>query len=573
MDCPGAHASRLHPAAISRDALSGLPIFVLTALVCAASLDAQPTPEHVVSYAYSQNDIPARGTFRLFEGGTFLDASNRGGVWAYIASSRLLFVRYTTGVRCGARFIGQVEPSGAMEGRLDCTDESGVTGLWNGKFIDPFVLAQDGCPMAHCDSRMSDLADELPPPAAGATLIANDPALSTGGEPMGSAIGAGCSTNGTVAACALGELPESPETECNPEWQDTLVMFDYAGGDTLPVRKWSSGAILSCFSWTSVPLLGEDGGVIQADETRIVRFGPEGGLLWSAPTPGGIPISLVAVGDSTILSGTLFGPLSTYDAWSGVRRSVLNLTADDGRYETVNTPAVQGNRAYLSTHYSLDFSKGRLYAVDIGPAGELSVAWFVEFGGPSGASPLVIGDMIYIDGDGLEPTTSPNPHVIAIRDEGFSGSVVWSKDLAGTGRVRASYAEDPRGGLWLYHVGSQLLRFAAEDGNSDGEGDLLQEIDVDALIDEPGAHRPTSVMSVYGSAASPVMLLSATAFSGETATSVYVVAIDLAGGSLLWKVPVPSDQFVGAQFPAIQGSFGPRVLFTNPDGIWTIGAP
>ncbi len=368
-------------------------------------------------------------------------------------------------------------------------------------------------------------------------------------------------------------FPEPPETQCNPEWQDTLVVFDYAGGDTLPVRKWSSGSTLSCFSWTSVPILGADGGVIQADEKKIVRFGPHGGILWSTPTPGGIPISPVPVGGHTILSATLFGPISTYDAWSGARRGVLDLTVDDGRYETVNTPAVRGNRAYLVTHFSLDYSKGRLYAIDVGPAGELNVAWFVEIGGPSGASPLVIGDMIYIDGDGLTPMSPANPHVMAVRDEGVSGSIVWSKDLEGTGRVRASFAEDPRGCLRLYHVGSQLLRYDAQDGDSDGEGDLLQQIDVDALIGEPGVHRPTSVMTIYGSGPNPVMLLSASAFQGETPTSVYVVAVDLGAGSLLWKVHVPTDQIVGAQFPMIDGAFGPRVLFTNPGGIWTIGAP
>ncbi len=172
----------------------------------AGPVAAQPTPKHVVSYVYSQNEIPARGTFRLFEGGTFLDASNQGGVWAYVTSSRLLFVRYTTGTRCGARFIGQVATSGSMEGRLDCTDGTGATGLWNGKFISPFALAQVGCPMAHCDGRMSDFAGETPP-EAGAAILSNDPALSQGGDPMGSAIGAGCSTNGSVAACSLGEFP------------------------------------------------------------------------------------------------------------------------------------------------------------------------------------------------------------------------------------------------------------------------------------------------------------------------------------------------------------------------------
>lgn len=566
----GACASRTHHAAI----LGGGLFFVGIAFLGAAPASAQPTPKHVVSYVYSQNEVPARGTFRLFDGGTFLDASGQGGVWAYVASSRLLFVRYAAGVRCGARFIGQVSSSRSMEGRLDCTDGSGGTGFWNGKFIAPFVMAEDGCPMAHCDSRMSDFAGEGPPPAAGAAILSNDPALSVGGEPMGSEIGAGCSTNGTVAACSLGELPESPETVCNPEWQDTLVVFDYAGGgDMAPVRKWSSGSVLSCFSWTSAPLLGGDGGVIQADEKKVVRFGPDGGLLWSARTPGGIPISLVPVGGHTILSASLFGPVSTYDAWSGVRRSVLDLAVDDGRYETVNTPAVRGNRAYLATHFSLDYSKGRLYAIDVGPAGELSVAWFVEFGGPSGASPLIMGDMIYFDGDGLTPMSPVNPHVIAVRDEGSSGSIVWSKDLQGTGRVRASFAEDPRGGLWLYHVGSQLIRLDAQDGDSDGEGDLLQEINLDALIDEPGEHRPTSVMTIYGSAANPVMLVSAAAFTGQTATSVYVVAVELNTGGLLWKVQVPTDRFIGAQFPSINGPFGPRALFTNPDGIWTIGAP
>jgi outer membrane protein assembly factor BamB len=457
----------------------------------------------------------------------------------------------------------------------------------------PFVLAPAGCPMAHCDGRMSDVV-ALPPPAPGAQLIWHDPVTTPPGVPIGSLRGLGCSGNGSVAACSFGRLPPDFDTtrSCDPAVRDTLVVYSYGDGSAPPARLWSSGTVLNCTAFTSAPMISPSGEIIAADNRRLVRFTADGRVIWNTSITTGTPVSPVPLHNGLVVIATFGGPISAYDSRSGTRIGLLDLTSGTGRFHTTNTPAVRGNRIYVSTEFSQSPSTGRLYAIDAvlpagydpldpstyDPASVFRVAWHVDFGGPSGASPLVIGDHIFFDGDRPASDASLAPHVFAVQDLGTSGRLIWSRPMEGI--MRASFAQDPRGGFWLFPTGTAsdehkwLVRLALMDADQDGIGDVLERIDVDALVGEPGLHLPSSAISIAGTSTAPVMIVGATAFSPDgTVRSTYVTAIDLNSRSLLWKVPLPSN-FTQGQFPILQGSRGPRVFFTNQDnGLWVIGRP
>jgi hypothetical protein len=110
---------------------------------------------------------------------------------------------------------------------------------------------------------------------------------------------------------------------------------------------------------------------------------------------------------------------------------------EKGYFVTQNTPAVGGDlidistefdrdRIYISTEHSQDPNRARLVAVDVTinnnnerVTAEIKEAWHYEFGGPSGASPLRIGDTIYFDGDTGKRDNISGPQI------NDNGQVVW----------------------------------------------------------------------------------------------------------------------------------------------------
>ncbi len=310
------------------------------------------------------------------------------------------------------------------------------------------------------------------------------------------------------------------------------------------------------------------------------------------PPLAGTPISPVQLANGLLLVATRGGPVALYDSQSGALLAQLSLQEGAATYDTVNTPGVGGNRAYLSTENRSDATDGRLYALDVQvPAGYdptdptsydpehlLQVAWFVPFGGPSGASPLVVGDHVFFDGDRLEAGGAFAPHVLALQDEGEHGVMRWRLPMEG--RIKASYARDPRGGMWGWTAGVPrddhpwLQRIALHDRDGDGQGDIIEQINLDELVGEAGIHVPTSAMSMAGPPAAPVLMVNATAFNPDgSVLSTYVVAVDLVHRELRWKVELPSAPN-GGQFPLLESAQGPRLIFTNwTEGTWAIGEP
>src|SRR5690606_4670541 len=221
---------------------------------------------------------------------------------------------------------------------------------------------------------------------------------------------------------------------------------------------------------------------------------------------------------------------------------------------------------------------GRLYAVDIsrdGPvSAEMTVAWFFEFRGLSGASPLVYDKgqhpVIYFDGTGLLPLGEYDPHFFAVEDLGSQSNLLWQYQMSGN--AVASAAQDPRGGIWIY---TQRTRYLVRLSQMSGEP--VQWIDVDALVREVGTHTPSSAITVTGSnPLKPLMLLSVTAYD---IPSSYVVAINPTNGRLVWKYLIDtSADLTGVphgQFPILLDPVGnPITVFsTRKNGVWALGMP
>lgn len=414
-----------------------------------------------------------------------------------------------------------------------------------------FVLGSQGCPMAHCDVRMSDLAGAPAPAGDVGVAWRRD-------EAKGSRSGIGCSANGSIAACSF-----------NDEAGDNLIVYGYDGE-----RLWSSGTLLNSTAWLSAPAISGDGQVIAADDTRIVRFDAAGGVVWDTATPGGRPISPVLVDDGLVVIATLGGPVSAYDAATGALVAQHRLRrngASGATFSTTNTPCVRGGRVYVVAEREGRNAghEGRLVALDVDRAG-IREAWHVDFGAPSGTSPLRIGDVIYFGGARPSPgrAAPAEPTLFAVRDRGASGEVVWSRPIAEGKPALASFAQDPRGGMWFFPAGDpHLIRVAEADGSE------IERIDLDALVGLPGLHVPGSVMTIAGTAAEPVMLVSAKTYFGKS----FVVAVDLVTRSAAWKALLSPVAFINrhstaGQFAIVLGPAGPRVVFSTDDiGVFAVG--
>jgi hypothetical protein len=199
----------------------------------------------------------------------------------------------------------------------------------------------------------------------------------------------------------------------------------------------------------------------------------------------------------------------------------------------------------------------------------LKIAWYYEFVGPSCGSPLLINNTIYFDGD---PIFWKNPQIFAVTDMGNYGKEEWKKTF--TAKIEALFARDLRGGFWIIdYPGSRLIRLATEDGS------VIEEIDINTLVQEPGRHRPSSVITMCGNETNPVLIISATAIIRFFMFSSYVIAVDLAdNNSLLWKVKISdgslfSLDFPFGQYPILMKNGEPRIVFSSirGGGAWAIG--
>lgn len=425
--------------------------------------------------------------------------------------------------------------------------------------------APRGCAMAHCDAAMSDLARTDVP--AQAVLVARDAAA------PGVRGGLGCVSNLQVAVCTYGG--EAPAAN--------LVAYDGSGR-----RLWDDGGWLGATAWTSAPMIGRDRSVVVADRDSIGRLDlATGRVIWRSAKPdAGTPISPVPLGGDAgmVLLATHPGDeavtaeLSVWDRATGTLLSHAPLAdpATGRRYVTRNTPAVRGARAYIVAEAEADAADGRVFAVDVcessacGGRGRLVVAWQLPFAGPSGASPLLVGERLFVDGrDGPRGGT-----VFAVDDLGTSPRLLWQRSLENT--LRTSATRDPRGGLWVQpHNGPAMLRL------SDRTGAVLQTVDLGGLVGTPGRVVRTSVGTLGTLGGAGVVLLLGVRPAEAQPGPVQVFAVDVAGlpeGRLLWSLSLPAraeDNLLPGQFPVVLGPSGQRRLVVpgSRSGTFFVGEP
>jgi outer membrane protein assembly factor BamB len=413
-----------------------------------------------------------------------------------------------------------------------------------------FPLAAAGCPMAHCDPRMSDLVKGTSPSVGVAVHVDRTAPPAYGGL--------GCVSNTRLVACTGGG---------DPSVSSNLVVYDGDGK-----RLWDDGGILGSSAWKSAALIGDNDLVIAADQDTVLMADPRAGtILWRSSKPDSAPpISPVLAGSGRdmllIASGAgnadSTPQVSVWDAASGAMLENLTLVDPVSLqvYSTFNTPAVAGNRAYILASVINSGTKGRLFALDIcesdacGGRGKLSVAWTYDFRGPSGASPLLIGSRLFFDGR----TQAGAGVFMAIDDMGSAPSLAWRIQSSST--FAASAAQDPRGGLWVYPWQTgKLLRLHPKTGA------VLQTVDTSTVLGMGAGYYPVSAVSVSSSTSGAVVLTfgARTAGSG-TVTPPFVAAVDVSttgAGSLLWKFKFANSNAGNVptgQFPIVFGSTDAR---------------
>jgi outer membrane protein assembly factor BamB len=445
-----------------------------------------------------------------------------------------------------------------------------------------FILPEWGGGMAHCDPTLSDYI-KLPVPKNDIDIIWHRNNLS--GERAGSK-GNGVAGNGEIVACTYSGL------------KDNLVIYDYDGN-----RLWSSGDLLNIYAFFSAPMVDIHGQVIACDNKVVIKIdtfdcdNDSKIIEWISEIPyGGIPFSPVITEDGTIIIATNKGPVYAYNVtdgsligWKYIGEDdkihpiyrILNID-DPGFFSTINTPCVKGNRIYVSTQYKGPIGRptlrhhARLYALDIysnnsNVSNRIIESWFYEFGGPSQASPTIINDTIYFDGYREKPSLPRDIHLFAVKDNGNDWEEIWKKDYPL--QTYASFAVDPRGGFWYVDpFGGKLVHFSTENG------DIIEEILIDKLLDENGIHLPSSVMTICGNESNPILIVSASALIPFKSNS-YVIAIDLQeNNSLLWKVKlfegfVFTFDLAFGQYTILIKDNNPRVVFGSfRNGIWAIGS-
>lgn len=434
-----------------------------------------------------------------------------------------------------------------------------------GAAAQPFSLPATGCPMAHCDARMSDAVGIAAPRSATEIRVDRDSAGAVGGL--------GCVSNGRLAACTGAS---------DPALKSNLSVYD-ANGQLL----WQDDGRLGATAWYSAALISSDDHVIAADQRTLLRVDVRSGqVLWQASKPDdGTPISPVLVGaaaDMLLLAtkgdaGTGAPELSVWDAATGALlwHGPLQDPLTGARLATINTPAVAGSRAYVLATALGDPENARLMALDVcekpgcGGRGRISVAWEHAYDGPSSASPVLSGRRLFFDG----LRGSNTGLFYAVDDLGASASQVWVKTFSG--RFGFSAALDPRGGVWVSPWRSgKFIRLAERNGRQQ------QSIDIAPLLGLPAGMSPVTAVSVAADGSGEVALLFG-AQAANTGLGSYVGAIDVAasaGGRGLWQYKVANNAVRKAptgQYPIMVNEAGARrIVFRGTTGdTFFIGEP
>ena len=416
-----------------------------------------------------------------------------------------------------------------------------------------FVPAAQGCSSAHCEMNLSGAANVMAPMSSGTKVVITN-------HTPGASVGLGCTSNYKVVACTYNSMTRS------------LIVFDGDGN-----RIFDSAKLLNSTAFASVPLISTTGEVIAADDQKLIRFAADGSVMWQTTIVGtGTPISPVLTNNGVILLATSGNVISSYNVETGALLGAFPVKLDGLNYSTQNTPSVNGNRVYVSMAAQNLQSHGRLVAIDVDPSNQaapLNIAWSYAFGGPSGASPLFQGGVVYFDGSSLNPGPFGTATLFAVRDLGTSPALLWAHPLVtshgqSSPAVKTTPLPDPQGGMWMFIADQTVVERLDM-----MTGALMQTIDMNSFFSNSIDHRPSSAFTMAlpdPATGNPVMLLGVEPGNPNFGPAM-VVALELGvTPSMLWHVDVGlprAKNAVYSEFPIIRGQDGqPRVVFPGGSG-------
>ena len=398
----------------------------------------------------------------------------------------------------------------------------------------PRILGDDffvGCAMAHCTPNMSDNAHmEVPVGDVVARIWGPDRAAG------GSTYGVGCTSNTKIVACAY-----------------FAALTVYSGSGHI---QWEKD--LGLATWTSAPIVTPFDTVVAASAGKLVHYDRMGNELWVNTDFQGFAISPVVLQPQAILVvATGSGELVAFDLWTGERLAgPIDMVHRSGPRvypcRTWNTPGVRvgHNRFYVTADCSItgsDASFLMAYDLDLNSQSGFLQAWDIPFTGYSGASPTVIDDRIYFDGN--PRTDMDTPYIFGVRDLGSSGVELWRREM--NGPLQTSLAHDPRGGLWVFTLRWANDNFAPHPQVrrlDEFTGDVIQSFRVDELVtddpENPPPATPGSIMTIADGPDGPVMLIGAVVPLNEEqplceVQDGWVLAVDLTWNLALWKIRTP----------------------------------
>ena len=358
-------------------------------------------------------------------------------------------------------------------------------------------------------------------------------------SPGGSPIGLVPTQNGAIVAATAGQqLDECWQNNCtlgfivnNGGTGYTTATVSLSGG-YCPGASASATIVNGAITSVTTTTQGTPCQVIP----DVIVMGDGVGASVSATLLGAAPVSVYSGGPSN--TGALIG--STY----------LYQYGNSGPYyATINTPCVNNaqfpNRVYIISALQSDSTQGAVWALDIDPnnlASPITPAWDLTFHGPSGASPLCVGNHIYFDGAGITPGDNVGTTIFGVQDNGSSGSFLFQVPLgSGSEDVTCNFALDPRpvGGFW------HQLRYDPNIYHRDfTTGNLLEIVNVSNLLVAGGAPPATywqgGIFTTYGTSTRPYLMLPEVARPGSLG---YFTMLDIAAQQLVWMLPLAGNEY------------------------------
>ena len=309
----------------------------------------------------------------------------------------------------------------------------------------------------------------------------------------------------------------------NPGSQYTAASVTLSGGDC---RGATASATVSGGQVTAVTINKQGSNCYIAPDVIITGDGMNAQANAQLVTPA--PVALY-----NGLTGALAGSLFLYSSGTS-----------GNYYETINVPCVNNgsypNRVYVSTNLDINQNQGALWALDVDPtnlSNPISPVWSVVFAGPSGASPLCIGNDVYFDGAGVVPGDNAGTTIFGVQDNGSTGAILFHVSLgAGTPPVTCNFAMDPRaiGGFW--HEVQYDPNIYHRDGAT---GDIIETLDTSSLLAAsgalPGTYWMSGVFNTVGTPDHPYMILPE---SDVNYVASYLTMVDLTDASLVWALPL-----------------------------------